>query len=119
VPGHWEGDLNDGKAGKSHIGTLVEWATRFTMLVPLPDSKGADVFAAAVTPVIAGLPDALRRSLTWDQGAEMTRHAQMPRILSPFPILNGAHDSEDQNALSARRSAAKMAAWPIRTPSAP
>jgi transposase, IS30 family len=84
VPGHWEGDLIDGKAGKSHIGPLVERATRFTMLVPLPDSKGADVFAAAMTPVIAGLPDALRRSLTWDQSAEMTRHAQMPRTLSPF-----------------------------------
>jgi transposase, IS30 family len=76
VPGHWEGDLIDGKGGKSHIGTLVERSTRFTMLVPLP-GKSAEVFAAALTPVIAGLPDALRRSLTWDQGKEMALHAQI------------------------------------------
>jgi len=77
VPGHWEGDLIAGKGGKSHIGTLVERTTRFTMLVPLPGGKSADAFADAVTPVIAGLPDALRRSLTWDQGKEMTGHRQI------------------------------------------
>ena len=77
VPGHWEGDLIDGRAGKSHIGTLVERTTRYTMLVPLPDGKSAAAFAAAVTPVIAGLPASLRRSLTWDQGREMSLHRQI------------------------------------------
>ena len=77
VPGHWEGDLMEGKANKSQIGTLVERTTRFTMLVPMPGGKQPDAFAEAVTPVIAGLPDALRRSLTWDQGAEMYRHARI------------------------------------------
>ena len=77
VPGHWEGDLIEGRAGKSHIGTLVERATRFTMLVPLPDGKPAAAFADAVTPVIAALPDALRRSLTWDQGSEMKQHEKI------------------------------------------
>jgi transposase, IS30 family len=77
VPGHWEGDLIEGKGGKSQIGTLVERSTRFTMLVPLPDGKSAPVVAAALTPVIAGLPDALRRSLTWDQGSEMALHRQV------------------------------------------
>jgi IS30 family transposase len=77
VPGHWEGDLIDGRGGRSHIGTLVERSTRFTMLVPLPDGKTAPAVAAALTPVIAGLPDALRRSLTWDQGKEMALHAQI------------------------------------------
>jgi IS30 family transposase len=77
VPGHWEGDLIDGKAGGSHIGTLVERTTRFAMLVPLPEGKSAPAVAAALTPVIAGLPDALRRSLTWDQGKEMAMHAQI------------------------------------------
>jgi IS30 family transposase len=76
VPGHWEGDMIDGRAGKSHIGTLVERTTRYTMLVPLP-GKSAAVFAGAVTPVIAGLPASLRRSLTWDQGKEMGMHAQI------------------------------------------
>jgi IS30 family transposase len=77
VPGHWEGDLIEGRAGKSQIGTVVERSTRFTMLVPLPDGKTAPAFAAALTPVIAGLPGALRRSLTWDQGKEMTGHADI------------------------------------------
>ena len=77
VPGHWEGDMIEGTAGKSQIGTLVERATRYTMLVPLPDGKTARAFAAAVTPVIAGLPDSLRRSLTWDQGKEMALHKQI------------------------------------------
>jgi IS30 family transposase len=77
VPGHWEGDLIEGKAGKSQIGTLVERSTRFTMLVPLPDGKAAPAFADALTPVIAGLPGALRRSLAWDQGREMHQHARI------------------------------------------
>ena len=77
VPGHWEGDLIEGRAGKSHIGTLVERTTRFTMLVPLPDGKSAEAMAGALVPVIGSLPDALRRSLTWDQGKEMSAHRQI------------------------------------------
>ena len=77
VPGHWEGDLLVGKNGRSAIGTLVERATRFTMLVPLPAGRDAPAVADALTPVIAGLPDAVRRSLTWDQGWEMRAHAQI------------------------------------------
>jgi IS30 family transposase len=77
VPGHWEGDLVVGKAGRSQIGTLVERSTRFAMLVPLPDGKTAPVVARALTPVIAGLPGALRRSLTWDQGTELRQHARI------------------------------------------
>ena len=59
VPGHWEGDQIAGKGGKSQTGTLAGRSTRFTMLVPVPGGKSAGAFAAAVTPVIAGLPDAL------------------------------------------------------------
>jgi transposase, IS30 family len=79
VPGHWEGDLIEGarKNGGSQIGTVVERATRFTLLVPLPDGKSAPAVAAALTPVIAGLPAALRRSLTWDRGGEMAAHGQI------------------------------------------
>src|SRR5512146_1986564 len=77
VPGHWEGDLIEGRAGKTHLGTLVERSTRFTLLVPLPDGKSAPAVAAAITPVIAALPAALRRSLTWDQGTEMALHARV------------------------------------------
>ena len=77
VPGHWEGDQIAGRAGKSQIGTLVERTTRYTMPVPMPGVKSAEAFAAAVTPVIAGLPASLRRSLTWDQGKEMALHKQI------------------------------------------
>ncbi len=77
VPGHWEGDLIAGRANRTHIGTLVERSTRFTMLVPLPGGKAPAGFADAVIPVIAGLPQALRRSLTWDQGSEMGQHQRI------------------------------------------
>jgi IS30 family transposase len=77
VPGHWEGDLLVGAYGKSAIGTLVERTTRFTMLVPLSGGHDATAVAGALTPVIAGLPDTVRRSLTWDQGWEMRAHAQI------------------------------------------
>jgi transposase, IS30 family len=77
VPGHWEGDLLVGAHGKSAIGTLVERTTRFTMLVPLPAGHDAPAVAGALIPVIGGLPDAVRRSLTWDQGWEMRSHARI------------------------------------------
>jgi len=77
VPGHWEGDLIIGAGNKSAIGTLVERATRFVMLLHLPDGYGPEQVAAAMTQSMGGLPDAIRRSLTWDQGREMASHAQI------------------------------------------
>jgi transposase, IS30 family len=76
VPGHWEGDLLMGKNGKSAIGTLVERSTRFVMLFPLTEGKGAEHVRVAMTKVIATLPAALRRTLTWDQGREMAEHVR-------------------------------------------
>ena len=77
VPGHWEGDLIMGAGNKSAIGTLVERTTRFVMLLHLPDGHGPEPVAAAMTRAMGGLPDAIRRSLTWDQGVEMAAHAQI------------------------------------------
>jgi IS30 family transposase len=71
VPGHWEGDLIIGKANASAIGTLVERSTGYTMLVHLPDGYKPEQVAPALAAKIQTLPDTLRRSLTWDQGAEM------------------------------------------------
>jgi IS30 family transposase len=77
VPGHWEGDLIAGTRSRSAIGTLVERSTRFVLLLHLPDGHGAARVAAAMTGAMAALPGQLRRSLTWDQGSEMTNHAQI------------------------------------------
>jgi transposase, IS30 family len=76
VPGHWEGDLVMGKDGKSAIGTLVERATRFLLLFPLKEGRGAEQVRIAMTKTITTLPEALRRTLTWDQGKEMAQHVR-------------------------------------------
>ena len=93
VPGHWEGDLILG-LGSSAIGTLVERTTRFTLLLYLPRmaghglearvkngpalaGHGAEAVRDAITRTIVTLPEQLRRSLTWDQGAEMAQHARL------------------------------------------
>jgi IS30 family transposase len=77
VPGHWEGDLIIGAGNTSAIGTLVERASRFVMLLHLPAGYDAPAVAAAMTEAMGTLPAQLRRSLTWDQGREMARHPQI------------------------------------------
>jgi IS30 family transposase len=76
VPGHWEGDLMIGQGAHSAVGTLVERMTRFTMLVPLPHGRAAETTRLAIAQTIAALPEALRRTLTWDQGTELAQHRQ-------------------------------------------
>jgi IS30 family transposase len=77
VPGHWEGDLILGKDGKSAIGTLVERATRFCLLLHLPSGYDPATVRDQMIEAIGTLPEQLRRSLAWDQGREMTYHAQI------------------------------------------
>ena len=76
VPGHWEGDLIIGSAN-SAIGTLVERTTRFVLLLHLPEGHKAEQVAAAMAEAMSGLPGQIRKSLTWDQGRELTLHAQI------------------------------------------
>ena len=94
VPGHWEGDLILGLGGVA-IGTLVERTTRLTMLLHLPPmdehrmagaqvkngpataGHGAEAVRDAIAQTITTLPEILRKSLTWDQGAEMAQHARL------------------------------------------
>jgi IS30 family transposase len=71
VPGHWEGDLILGAGHRSAIGTLVERATRFTILLHLPVDHTAESVAAAMIEAMSELPEHLRRSITWDRGSEM------------------------------------------------
>ncbi|HEY0699862.1 MAG TPA: IS30 family transposase [Micromonospora sp.] len=74
VPGHWEGDLIMGAAGGVAVGTLVERATRFTMLLHLPERHDAETVAAAMIKEMSQLPEHLRLSLTWDRGTELARY---------------------------------------------
>jgi IS30 family transposase len=71
VPGHWEGDLLIGKRNATAIATLVERASGYALLVALPDGYKPEHVAPALAAKVQTLPDALRRSLTWDQGPEM------------------------------------------------
>jgi IS30 family transposase len=71
VPGHWEGDLIIGKGSASQIGTLVERASRYVLLVHLPADRTAETVRDALAATMAALPEQLKRSLTWDQGREM------------------------------------------------
>ena len=104
IPGHWENDLILGLR-RSAIGTLVERTTRFTILLHLPTDEekraqhaqtatgvrgavmghGAEAVRDAIAAAITTLPDQLRRSLIWDQGAEMARHTEL-RIDHDLPV---------------------------------
>ncbi|HEY8922294.1 MAG TPA: IS30 family transposase [Candidatus Limnocylindria bacterium] len=75
VAGHWEGDLILGENGRSAVGTLVERTTRLVLLLHLEGGRAAVSVEAAMRKTIATLPEELRCSITWDQGAEMATHA--------------------------------------------
>jgi IS30 family transposase len=77
VPGHWEGDLLMGKAGRSAVGTLVERKTRFLILLRLPHGKSALDVEEAMLAATQRLPQVLWKSLTWDRGREMARHNEI------------------------------------------
>jgi IS30 family transposase len=74
VPGHWEGDLISGSRN-SHIATLVERHSRFVMLVKVKRKDTLSV-TQALARTMQKLPAQLRRSLTWDRGAELANHQQ-------------------------------------------
>jgi IS30 family transposase len=77
IPGHWEGDLIMGSGNVSAIGTLVERTSGAVALLHLPGDHTAATVSTALTEVIPRLPELLRRSLTWDQGREMAKHAEI------------------------------------------
>jgi len=85
VPGHWEGDIILGEGARSAVGTLVERSTRLVLLLHLEHGRSADSVDAAMRKTITTLPSELRRSITWDQGAEMANHAKFT-IDTEIPI---------------------------------
>lgn len=75
--GDWEGDLIVGQRSRSAIGTLVDRRSGLVRLIHLPDGHTADALVAAVRPVMAGVPERARLTLTWDQGSEMASHHEI------------------------------------------
>ena len=75
VPGHWEGDLIMGKYKQTALGTLVERTTRYTILVPL-SAKDAVSVRKAYAKALQTVPRELAKTLTYDQGKEMSEHKQ-------------------------------------------
>ena len=138
VPGHWEGDLIIG-LDRSAIGTLVERSTRFTMLLHLPPmaghgqqprvhngpplaGHGAQAVRDAIAASITTLPQQLRRSLTWDQGAEMAQHAKL-RIDAGLDIYfcdphSPWQRGTNENTMAWPRPTAQSPQWPAPGPAA-
>ena len=83
--GHWEGDLIVGRHMRSAVATLVERVSRYTVLVELAGGYKAPQLRDALTERFMDLPLEVRKSLTWDQGREMTLHEQF-RALSGVDV---------------------------------
>lgn len=77
IAGHWEGDLIMGRGNRSAIGTLVERTTRFLKFVHLPAGHNGEHMKDALVEAISSVPAHLARSLTWDQGSEMSCHHEL------------------------------------------
>jgi IS30 family transposase len=75
--GDWEGDLIVGRMSRSAIGTLVDRVSLYVRLVHLPHGHSAEHLRTALVPLLDSLPEAVRLTLTWDQGSEMARHDQL------------------------------------------
>jgi IS30 family transposase len=78
IPGHWEGDLIIGKGNLSQVGTLVERKTLFVALVKLRNGK-ADTVATSFSKIFKRFDSQMRRSMTFDQGSEMSQHKTLTK----------------------------------------
>jgi IS30 family transposase len=78
IPGHWEGDLIKGAANRSAVGTLVERTSRLVLLARM-DALDAETTRCAFERSFENVPEPLRKTLTYDRGTEMARHAQLTR----------------------------------------
>ncbi|PZH13156.1 IS30 family transposase [Streptomyces sp. NTH33] len=80
IPGHWEGDLIIGRNQASAMGTLVERTTRYVHLIHLPEGWKAPQVRNALVTQTAHIPSQLRKTLTWDQGRELTLHEEIEAL---------------------------------------
>jgi len=76
IPGHWEGDLIKGAFNRSAIGTLVERSSRLVMLVEVENASALTALEG-FSRVLNGTPNPMRKSLTYDQGKEMSEHKRL------------------------------------------
>lgn len=76
LPGHWEGDLIKGAANRSAVGVLLERSSRLVMLIKLADATAASALEG-FTARLRGIAAPMRKTLTYDQGKEMVRHAEL------------------------------------------
>ena len=76
MPGHWEGDLIMGASNRSAVGTLVERTTRFVILVKMDGTTATDAMVG-FSDKLNRVPRSLRLSMTYDQGSEMVKHAEI------------------------------------------
>ena len=76
IPGHWEGDLIKGAANRSAVGTLVERTSRLVLLARM-DALDAETTRCAFERSFENVPEPFRKSLTYDRGTEMARHAAL------------------------------------------
>ena len=80
--GDWEGDLIVGRGNRSAIGTVVERHSGYVVLLHLPHGHDSRAVRDALLAALTAMPEALRKTLTWDQGSEMARHAEVAHLLS-------------------------------------
>ena len=76
MPGHWEGDFIKGAGNKSSVGVLVERSSRLVLLARMEDATAASALAG-FTAKLNSIAAPMRQSLTYDQGKEMARHADL------------------------------------------
>jgi IS30 family transposase len=114
VPGHWEGDLIIGADGKSALIVLVERSTRYVMIVPLRLDHTAATVRDALTKAIRDLPAQLRRSLTWDQGKEMSQHVAFS-IATDIPVYFCDPSSPWQRGTNENTNGLLRQYWPKGT----
>jgi IS30 family transposase len=80
LPGDWEGDLIKGAGNASAIGTLAERKTRYVILTKMKDAT-ADTALSSFSRGLSKVPKTMRVSMTYDQGKEMARHAELAEKL--------------------------------------
>lgn len=110
-PGHWEGDLICGPGNRSATAVLVERLSRYHLLVGLPLGHGAAAVLEALYDQLRGVPRSMRRSLSWDQGREMTYWADLQRLLDLPVYFCDPHSPWQKGTVEQTNGLLRRALW--------